>query len=290
MKVLRRSMIPAMLAAVILAAFVQQASAGGLTIASLLGKSPILLGTTGDCNNLERGGDCTQTSTLVQLDPRTGKLIRTIGPVGYTVNGLAWDRTSFKLYATTAAGDVKFHGLITINPFTGQGRPVDATVDNFGLTPGERSPIHSISVDVFGHMVGWYSEFPKEDTYVRINQRTGIATEFPTVIATPRNGLSFGEFNLLWNIDGTGGIAYLLNPFDGKPLDSTDLVDSTKKLLSDTPASLGDFHPGNNLYYGINHDQPVSPTTFIVTVDVLDGTVTTLGQTVDDLHTLAFIP
>jgi hypothetical protein len=49
----------------------------------------ILYGTTGACNNLTQGGPCTQTSTLVQVDPTTGALIKTIGPVGYAISGLA---------------------------------------------------------------------------------------------------------------------------------------------------------------------------------------------------------
>jgi hypothetical protein len=292
MKILRRSIL---LTAVILMAVVQQASAQTPLLAlleSLLAKRPILLGTTGACNNVNQGGPCTQTSTLVLLDSKTGKLIKTIGPVGFTVNGMAWDRTSGKLYASTAIGDVKFHGLITINPFTGAGKPVDPNVHNFGLT-GADSPIHSITIDVFGHMVGWYDEFPTgvvTDTYVRINQHTGVATEFTdTGIDTSQNGVSFGEFNLLWNIDSPRGnpltqTAYLLNPFNGKPL-------AAQPLTPPTNAALGDFHPVNNLYYGLNFT-PFDPTapTFIEVVDVLAGTVTELGQTVDDLHTLTFIP
>ena len=122
MKKLRWSMI---LAAIILVAGAQQASAQGflgILAQLLLVKQPILLGTTGACNNSGPNTPCTTKSTLVQLNPRTGALIRTIGPVGFTVNGLAWDRTSGKLYATTPPGDQVFHGLITINPFTGAGK------------------------------------------------------------------------------------------------------------------------------------------------------------------------
>jgi hypothetical protein len=212
--------------------------------------------------------------------------------VGFTVNGLAWDPTSGKLYASTAIGDVRFHGLITINPFTGAGKPVNKTAVNFGLA-GDPSPIHSITIDVFGHMVGWYDEFPPPvgvtDTYVRIDQRTGVATEFTnTGINTSQNGLSFGEFNLLWNIDTarshdgiTTQTAFLINPFDG-----TQLL--AKALTPPTTAALGDFHPGTNLYYGLNFEQ-FSPATSIVVVDPIAGTVTPLGPTVDNLHTITFV-
>ena len=301
MRALWRSVI---LAAAILAVVVQQAPAQDphAAFAHLaVANQPPLLGTTGACENGAPGGPCAQTSTLVLLDPITGKLITKIGPVGFTVNGLAWDRTSRKLYASTSIGDTKFHGLITINPFTGAGTPVNPAATNFGipLDPtakfGGQSPIHSIAVDVFGHMVGWYEEFNGHtDTYVRINQQTGVATEFnDTGIDTSNNGVSFGEFNLLWNIDTTrldalGTLiqnAYLINPFTGQPL-------LTVPLSPPTQAALGDFHPVSHLYYGLNFDTSFPPPrpTFIEVVNVLDGTIQELGQTVDDLHTLAFVP
>jgi hypothetical protein len=275
-----------MLAAAILAVVVQPAAA-----------KQILYGTTGACNNVNKGGPCTQNSRLVQLDPDSGALIRDIGPVGFTVNGMAWDRRSQTLYASTAIGCglpgsvCPFHGLITINPLTGYGKPVDPTVHNFGLA-GPDSPIHSISIDGHGRIVGWYDEFPPPpgvtDTFVKIDKKTGIATEFPdTGIDTSGNGVSFDEVNYLWNIDsprvnGLGvlaQVAYLMDPFTGKPF-------SIVELNPPTSAALGDFNPKNNLYYGLNFD--ASPTTFIVVVDPRKGTVTTLGQTVDDLHTLTF--
>jgi hypothetical protein len=259
---------------------------------------PILLGTTGACNNVNLGGPCTQTSTLVQLDPRTGALVSVIGPVGYTVNGLAWDATSDRLYATTAVGDVTFHGLITIDPNTGAGTPVNASTVNFGLPADPRfvgSPIHSITIDSHGNIAGWYDEFPPPqgvtDTFVRINKDTGVATEFEnTGINTSQNGLAFAKHDLLWNIDSpkfVGGVvtqtAYLLNPSNGQSLDARD-------LSPPTAAALGDFNPVGNEYYGLNFDTSLpSSGTFIVVINLKKGTVTTLGQTVDDLHVIAFI-
>lgn len=282
MKKLRGSTI---LAALALAAAVQQASAQQAPAKKL----PTLLGTTGACNNASPGGPCTKQSTLVELDPQTGALIQTIGPVGFTVNGLAW--SGGKLYASTAIGDVNFHGLITINPRTGAGKPVDPTAVNFGLA-GADSPVHSITVDSRGRMVGWYDEFPGPDSFVQIDKRTGVATEFSTGIDTANNGLSFSDFNILWNIDTTrvdsNGVttqtAYMIDPANGKPLCS--------RLLSPpTPAALGDFSPADDLYYGLNFDSSGHPPfpAFIVVIDLRSGAVTTLGQTVTDLHTLAFV-
>jgi hypothetical protein len=255
--------------------------------------SPILLGTTGACNNVIRGGPCTQTSTLVQIDPTNGALVTVIGPVGYTVNGLAWDPMTDKLYATTAIGDVSFHGLITIDPQTGAGTPVDATVHNFGLA-GADSPIHSLTIDSNGHMAAWYDEFPPPagvtDTFVTIDKTTGVATEFDnTGINTNSNGLSFAKHDLLWNIDapklqpdGTlTQTAYLIDPSNGQELD--------ERLVSPPiQAALGDFDPVGNKYYGLNF-VGFSSETALLMIDLKKGTVTAVGQTVDNLHVVAFV-
>jgi hypothetical protein len=285
--------LTAMLTAAVLAAVVPQASAQTPPPGQ-----PVLLGTTGACNNVNLGGPCTETSTLVQLDPQTGALVTMIGAVGFTVNGLAWDATSEKLYATTAVGDTAFHGLITIDPQTGVGTPVNASVVNFGLAPDPRfvgSPIHSLAIDSSGNLVAWYDEFPPPvgvtDTFVTIDKTTGVATEFEnTGIDTSQNGLAFAKHDLLWNIDSprgpAGGVtqtAYLLDPANGQPLD-------TRELSPPTPAALGDFNPVGNQYYGLNFTSfSPSHATFMVVIDLKKGTVTTLGQTVDDLHVIAFI-
>jgi hypothetical protein len=190
---------------------------------------------------------------------------------------------------------VAFHGLITIDPVTGKGTPVNPAVVNFGLA-GADSPIHSINIDFFGNMVAWYDETGATDTFVHLDQRTGIATEFPnTGLDTFQNGLAFqtlGPINVLWNIDGPhkqvdGTVtqnAYLLDQRDGKPI-------LARPLSPPTMAGLGDFHPFNLLYYGLQFVafDPTGATTINV-VDVLRGTVTRLGPTVPGLHVLAFIP
>jgi hypothetical protein len=274
--------------------------AAGVLPASAAPPKQVLYGTTGRCTNDFPGGPCTETSSLVQLDPSTGALIRVIGPVGYTVNGLAWDAKAQKLYASTAIGCgdgllCPFHGLITINITTGAGTPVNPAAVNFGLA-GDDSPIHSITIHSNGRMVGWYDEFPTgevTDTFVTLNKATGIATEFPdTGIDTSANGLSFDWAGVLWNIDtvrrvGLGApptqTAYRLDPATGKPL-------ATVSLTPPTMAALGDFNPATNLYYGLKFtsfdpDQKTS----ITVVNLGTGTVTTLGPTVNNLHTLAFV-
>lgn len=289
MNTLWRAILIAILTATVLIAIVPLASAQDPPPGQ-----PVLLGTLGACDNAVQGGPCIHTSTLVEIDPRTGALVRTIGPVGYTVNGLAWDPTTDKLYATTALGDTSFHGLITIDPNTGQGTPVNPSIVNYGLdvTPGTAgSPVHSITFNSSGNAVGWYDEFGPgvTDTFVMIDKSTGIATEFDnTGINTGQNGLAFAKHDLLWNIDSpkvVNGVvtqtAYLLDPTNGQPIDARD-------VSPPTPAALGDFDPVGNQYYGLRFTVFTSPT-FLEVIDLRKGTVTTLGQTVDDLHVIAFV-
>jgi hypothetical protein len=77
--------------------------------------------------------------------------------------------------------------------------------------------------------------------------------------------------------------AFRLDPSTGVPIKSV-------ALTPPTPAALGDFSPDNDRYYGLNFTSfsPGTPT-FVVVVNVRTGAVVTLGQTLDNLHTLAFV-
>ena len=58
----------------------------------------VLFGTTGRSGCL---------STLIEIDQNTGETIREVGPVGYGVNGMTWDQTTGKLYASARGGNRK---------------------------------------------------------------------------------------------------------------------------------------------------------------------------------------
>ena len=151
-------------------------------------------------------------------------------------------------------------------------------------------------------MVGWYDEVGAgaTDTFVKINKKTGVATEFPnTGINTSSNGVAFQPFgvvNVLWNIDapqGTTQTAYVIESVDREAV-------RRQATRSTDAGSPGGLPPTNNLYYGLNFEARVSRSTFIVVVNPLFGTVTKLGcavnvpcdktgQTVDDLHVIAFV-
>jgi hypothetical protein len=93
----------------------------------------------------------------------------------------------------------------------------------------------------------------------------------------------------LWNIDAPrtnadGTVtqtAFLLDPSNGMPIDARDVSPPIQ-------AALGDFDPVGNKYYGLNF-VGFSPQTAMIVIDLKKGTVTALGQTVDNLHVIAFV-
>ena len=64
----------------------------------------------------------TTTSNLYILDPATGAVVSTVGPIGFAVTGLAVNPLTGVLYGSTSNNSANSPGsLITINKATGQG-------------------------------------------------------------------------------------------------------------------------------------------------------------------------
>lgn len=211
-----------------------------------------------------------QTSTLVELDPATGAVLQTIGPVGYLVNGLDYDPTTGKLFGGTAYQDPNFNGLIEIDMTTGAGTPVGAA--NWGR--GGPEAITNITVNSAGQMFGWTEWL---DSLVAIDTTTGVATDVgPSGIGTAQYGLSFDSNDVLYLVNYDGAI-YVVNTATGV---------ATWQGTIGTTAHHGDFHPETDLYYGLTWTFG-TPRTLLV-ADLGAGTVSAIGE-VGNLHTLAFI-
>jgi hypothetical protein len=226
----------------------------------------LLLGTTSN-------GDSGK-STLVELDIGDGTQVESIGDVGYLVNGMAWDATTRTLYASTSSNDVDFNGLIIIDEETGEGAPVDDGTTDWGQAAGYS--ISNITIDSDGNIYGWADD---TDELVTIDKDTGEATVLAAGIAAIDLGLSFDKIDSLFLIDSTGDLYVFADDdtFHGPGGDN------------DTTARHGDFHTTSNIYYGINNTG--TDTRELVIVDVyraaenLQETI----ETIDQLHTLAFI-
>ena len=215
------------------------------------------------------------TSTLVELDPVTGALINTVGPVGYLVNGLDYDPVSGKLYATTSANDPVFkNGLLTIDMTSGAGTPIGS-----GNYP-TYSSVNNIRADPSGTLFA----FDGGSTLLTVDPITGVATSVGSLGVTMyRSGGSFdagGTFYFI-NDDSFGSTSYIYTVDT-----STGATTSTGNSFSGL-AHHGDFHPDTGLYWGI--DAGGAGTKNINVVDVSTGTIDASLPSVDNLHTLAFV-
>jgi hypothetical protein len=217
-------------------------------------------------------GQSSTTSTLLELDPTTGAVISTIGPVGYVVNGMTWDATTGTLYASTGFNDPTFRGLITIDVTTGAGTPIGAA--NWGTG----DIVTNITTDSLGNMFGWTES---SDNLVSIDKVTGVATVVgASGIGTGRNGLSFDGADVLWMVN-SGGLTYTVDTVTGAATFTSSLG---------VTAHHGDFESVTNLYYGLDQ-AGIGTVPNVVVADLATNTiVTTLSPGVTDLHVLTFVP
>lgn len=219
------------------------------------------------------GTDDLGTSDLVILNSSTGALVRIVGDVGFYVNGLAYDKTTGKLFATTSANDPVFPaGLIEINPVTGAGTPI-------GLGTGLAAAA-TLTIDSAGQLYTW-SE-PSDDDLAVINKVTGVATVVgDSGLSTATLGLDFDAFGTLFLVND-GGETYAINPLTGGSVFVGDLG---------VTAHHGKFHPITGDFIGIDiaTSDPLVPERSLVVADLSTFTVLDVVPTVDYLHSIAFV-
>lgn len=233
-----------------------------------------ILGTTG-------AGSYSQTSALVEVNPETGELVRVIGEVGYLVNGLAYDITTNKLFASTSRNDPNFTGLIEIDMVSGQGAEVGP--NDWGFQPSNVPvAINSLTINSGGQIYGW-KEY--DDRLVVIDKTEGTATLFgASGVSTMTIGLAFDNSDTLYLVnDNERGDIYTINPATG----SATYMDTLGQM-----AHHGVFDLDTNLYYGIGNGEPWEPASSrsLLVINLETATVVDDLPTVKKLHTLAFVP
>ncbi len=239
--------------------FIGAAATLGILLTSLTASAQVLYGTTG------AGGT---PSTLVEVNPADGSLVRTIGPVGYSVNGLTFDTSTQTLYASTGQNDASCpRGLLTINITTGAGTTVGC-----GPTSGEGPAL--LTSNSSGELYSWLES--RSDDLIRWNKSTGTYSA-----SIGDSGLSTGSHTLAFD---TSDILYLLN---GGSLYTISTSSGAATLVrSGMPdGHHGAFQPTSNRLYVINGTS--DPRTIRV-LDVSTGAQDNEFAAPNGLHTLAF--
>lgn len=217
------------------------------------------------------GTDLLGPSNLVMLNPTTGAFIRTVGSTGFNVNGLAFDQTTGKLFATTGANDPVFpSGLIEINTATGAGTPI-------GTGHGLLETVVSLTVDSAGQLYGWQE--PSVDGLATIDKVTGVGTLVGDPgLNTATLGLDFDASGTLWLVNG-GGPTFTIDPLTGVSTPFGDIL---------VNAHHGKFHPTTGLFWGLDLADGTVATRNINIVDLSTSTVLDTVPTLDYLHAISF--
>lgn len=226
-------------------------------------------------------------STLYILNPATGAVASTVGPIGFSITGLAYDPTTRVLYGSTGNGAASSkRSLVRIDTTTGAGTLIGPFNTN--------TPMADLTFGASGVLFGWSGFQGKRGLYT-IDVATGAATFVgPNTgrgsfldgngLASDAAGNLFGGASddagsaALFSVNSTTAVSTFianLTPFVGEPAASVSALafDSTGTLFG--------------VFLNINTDPFAS---FLVTIDTTTGATTNRGQSVDRLDAIAFLP
>jgi hypothetical protein len=236
------------------------------------------------------------TGQLVTLDPATGAVLTTVGPTNIGANnvgitGLAYNPVNGLLYGSTGNGSnypaaTRAH-LVTVNTATG-------AVTDIGAFNASPNTMVDIAFNSSGQLFGIGSN--ADAVLFSINTTTGAATGITTpgtVPGTVGGGLAFHP---------TTGVLYAsplptnfgtYNPTTGAYTN----IGTPAPLPAGTTSSFAamKFNPAGVLY-AANLDTPQtgSSTTpkvsHLVTINLMTAAVTDLGQSINNLDAIAFVP
>lgn len=223
-------------------------------------------------------------STLVRLDPATGALLQTIGPVGYVINGLAFDPTSGKLYGSTSTSTCEgcTANIVTINTTTGAATLVGST---------GQGQVATITFTPSGAMYGWSDVVTtptgQGDDLVSINKATGAATWVgDSAISTAVQSFAINSSGVAYLVNYNGN-TYTVNLATGAPT----LVGSFTRPSGAIENHHGAFHPTNGLLYVIdrtNDSSPSNPRNMLTFNTATNSFVGAAIPIPNNVHTLAF--
>ena len=230
-------------------------------------EAQVLYGADGEGGNL---------ANLYVLNPATGAIVSTIGPIGFSVTGLAFQPSTGVLYGTTGAA-VGTPSLIRINTTTGAGTLIG---------PNGTGPVADITFRADGTLFGWTQA---SFDLVTVNLVTGTATVVGDAgISTNGSGIAFSPAGILFFAgSNSNGALRTINPATGAPTTVVTLNGGP----SPSPVNALAFNGDGVLYGSVRGSGfPTFTAGFLVTINTTTGLVTNLGTTVPRLDAIAFRP
>jgi hypothetical protein len=216
-------------------------------------------------------------SSLYELNPATGAVKSTIGPIGFAVTGMAVDPQTGTLYGVTGANDPASPSfLITINPTTGAGTIVGDEL------PSTKYGAADITFTSDGTLYGWSED---SDELVTINKTTGAATVVgPNTIGTYGSGLAASSSNILFLTgDGDQGDLTTVNRTTGAATTVGTLNGANDEAIN-ALAFNGSTLYGSSVVICCN----TSTTTELITINTSTGAITVIGPSLAKMDALVW--
>ena len=238
-----------------------------LAIAALPAHSLSLLGTVGSDET---------PSTLLELDPATGNTIRSIGAVGYLINGMVYEQSTGILWATTGFESPQFpNGLIKVDMTTGVGTPVGAGAGRYVALP---------AVSSTGELFAWSQGPASPFRLIKLDKTTGVATVVGNSgIQTNAHSLVFDNNDTLYLLNA-GGDLYTINTTNA----AATLVGNVANLPHGY-AHHGSRNPSDGLLYALGA-RPIDPAPFpLLGISLVTKSVVSSVPTDPKLLTLAWV-
>jgi hypothetical protein len=246
---------------------------GLLALAGSASAQGLLLGADGAGGHL---------SNLYVLNPDTGAVVRTVGPIGFAVTGLAIDPTTGTLYGVTGGGSGNTSApnptsLITINRTTGAGTLV-------GKERSDNEGAADITSTPDGTLFGWLE--PSIDDLATINKASGAATVVgDSGLSTEGSGLASNAAGVLYFAGGhDNGPLYTIDRNSGAATPGPDLNGTENNTI---PALA--FDAAGTLFGSSLRPKPFF-TSNLITIDTTSGAIISKGASVDRLDALVFAP
>lgn len=222
-------------------------------------------------------------SNLYVINPATGAVSQTIGPIGFAVTGLAIDPTTGILYGATSRstnlGATNPGHIITINKSTGAGTLVGDE------DPSSTESSADLTIAPNGTMYGWLE--PGTDDLITIDKATGLAT------VVGESGQSTAGSGLASDSAGT---LFFAGEEDSGPLQTvnptTGAVNTVANMNGTTDNEIGAlaFNEAGTLF-GSRIDTGATPaTTDLITINTSTGAVNVVGASVNRLDAIVFQP
>jgi Ca2+-binding RTX toxin-like protein len=210
------------------------------------------------------------SANLYVLNPASGAVLQTIGPIGFAVTGLAIDPITGTLYGVTGRENDD-PVLITIDKATGAGTLVG------DLNPANDNAVADITFTPDGTLFGWLQG---PDDLVTINKATGLAT------VVGDSGLDTRGSGIASNAAGT---LFFAGEDDNGPLRTVDR--NTGATTAGPTLNGTEGEPINALAFDSAGTLFGSRRTFdLLTINTGTGAVNVVGPSVEDLDAIVFEP